>query len=70
MTPNHLPDQLARLGWSVPHLAARLGVSVTLAYGWHRGCNTRGNPTVAPDAVMVWLAQVQTAVDAIKPPSL
>ena len=63
-----LPDQLDRIGWAVPHFACRLGISVTLAYGWHRGRNTRGNPTQCPAPVLAWLERVAMAIERVTPP--
>jgi hypothetical protein len=66
MTP--FAAALARLDWSVPTFARRFGTSPTLAYGWHRGRNTRGNPCEAPADAMVWLARIARAVEAMPSP--
>ena len=59
---------LDRADWSVPTFAVRFGVSPTIAYGWHRGRNTRGNPCQAPDDAMGWLGRIVRAMDAIPSP--
>ena len=59
---------LARLDWSVPAFARRFGTSPTLAYGWHRGRNTRGNPCEAPADAMAWLARIARAIEAVPSP--
>ena len=61
-------DLLDRIGWSVPHLARRFGVSPRLAYGWVRGTNTRGNLSAAPLHVVAYLEAVALAVEAVPLP--
>lgn len=62
MTP--LARLLDRIGWSVPHLAGRLGLTQQAVYRWHCGRNTRGNPCAAPAEVVAWLERVADRIDA------
>jgi len=62
-----LPALLSRIGWSVPHLAARIGMSVSGVYGWHRGRNSRGAPCEAPEWVIRWLEKIAQTLDEIPP---
>lgn len=67
MTP--LSAILARIGWTVPHLAGRLGLPHQTVYRWHSGRNTRGNPCSAPADVIAWLERVAAAIEAEPPPA-
>lgn len=63
-----LPALLDRIGWTVPTLARRLGLSAQAVYCWHRGMNARGNPAQPPADVLAWLERVALAVERETPP--
>ena len=67
MTP--LAQLLDRIGWSVPHLAGRLGVPHQTVYRWHAGRNSRGNPCEAPGEVTAWLTRIAAEIESIEPPT-
>ena len=58
----------ARLGWSCPEVARRLGCSRSTCDRWHSGINTRGNPAPCPDRFLKWLLACIAAVDAVPVP--
>ena len=67
MTP--LRALRGRLGWSVPEIAARLGVARQTVYAWDVGRNRRGHPCSAPADVMAWLERAARAVETINSPA-
>ena len=67
MTP--LSQILPRIGWTVPELARRVGVSAEWAYRWHAGKNARGNPCETPADVLAWLTKVEQAIAKTTPPT-
>ena len=68
MTP--LRHALARIGWSAPELARRLGESPHTVSSWVYATRSRhGTPTQTPADVMTWVQRVAEAVEGVAWPS-
>lgn len=64
MTP--LRAALARIGWSAPELARRLGRNLHTVNCWVYATRSRhGTPTATPPAVLEWVQRVAEAVDGV-----
>ena len=58
---------LARIGWTGPELARRMGADYARVRWWVSGTNSRGNPSKPPEDVLAWLARVAEAVERVPP---
>lgn len=61
MTP--LNALLDRIGWTLPEMTRRFGLTRAVTRPWADGHNSRGNPSHAPADVLAKLERVAVAVE-------